>query len=62
MIRVCKQSTDSAKNDEALPRHQFFPDLVARFGGRRILQLLVVDVGACPLLVWMVVFTVVISF
>ena len=56
MILVHKQSADDAKNDEA------FPDLMARFRGRWILQLLVVDGGACPLLVWMVVFTVVISF
>ena len=62
MILVHKQSADGAKNDDAFPYYQAFPDLMARFGGRWTLQLLVADGGACPLLVWMVVFTVVISF
>ena len=59
---MCKQSTDGAKNDGALPNHQAFPNPVARFGGLRVLQLLVADGGTCPLLVWTVIFVIIFSF
>ena len=65
MILVCKQPTDGALNDGALPRHQPFTNPMARFGGDGCFDCLSLTGeggGVCPFLMRIVIFTVIFSF
>ena len=63
MILVCKQPTDGALNDGALPRHQPFTNPMARFGGDGCFGCLSLTGGGVrPFLVRTIIFAVIFSF